>query len=97
MIRRFLVYATTAVLISALPASAACYAEYRAQQSNPVRFHVGVAQVSDGACGNIAAAANELSARLRQNGWTLVNVLSTFGPEGLGSRQGNAGQYYLRY
>jgi hypothetical protein len=27
----------------------------------------------------------------------LVNVLSTFGPDGLASRQGNAGSYFLRF
>ena len=86
-----------AVLAMALPASAACYADYRAQQNNPVRFHYGVAQIPDSACGNVNAAASALQARLAQNGWTLVNVLSTFGDEGLASRQGNAGNYFLRY
>ncbi|GAB4276138.1 MAG: hypothetical protein Kow0013_29950 [Pararhodobacter sp.] len=86
-----------ATLAMALPASAACYADYRAQQQNPVRFHYGVAQVSDSACGNTGAAARELGARLSRNGWTLVDVLSTFRDDGLTSRRGNAGQYYLRY
>jgi len=90
-------YAFGASLALALPASAQCYAEYRAQQSNPVRFHVGVAAVSDNACSNSSLAAGELSDRLQQNGWTLVNVRSTFGPEGLEQRRYNAGQYYLRY
>lgn len=85
-------------LASALPASAACYADYRAQQASPVRFHYGVARISDGDdCGNAAAVASVLRARLAQNGWTLVDVLSTFNDSGLASRQGNAGQYFLRY
>ncbi len=88
-----------ASLFLALPAtaSAQCYADYRAQQSNPTRFHYGVAAISDSACGNTAAARAELSSRLSRNGWTLVNVLSTFGPDGLASRQGNAGSYFLRF
>lgn len=92
-----LLFALGASLLMALPASAQCYADYRAQQSNPVRFQYGVAQIPDSACGNAGAAARHLDNRLAQNGWTLVNVLSTFGPEGLESRRGNAGQYYLRY
>ena len=92
-----LILAVAALMAMALPASAACYADYRAQQNNPVRFHYGVAQIPDSACGNVNAAAAALSARLAQNGWTLVNVLSTFGQDGLSSRQGNAGSYFLRY
>ncbi|MCL4674910.1 MAG: hypothetical protein KJZ59_02505 [Pararhodobacter sp.] len=97
MIRRFLSYTLFAMLVMALPASAECYADFRAQKSNPVQFQYGVAQIPDSACGNAGAAANYLSGRLSQNGWTLVDVLSTFGPEGLGSRRNRAGQYYLRY
>ncbi|HPD91299.1 MAG TPA: hypothetical protein PLG62_02470 [Pararhodobacter sp.] len=86
-----------ALMAMALPAQAACYADYRAQQQSPVRFHYGIAQISDGACGSTGAAANELRARLARNGWTLVDVLSTFRDDGLASRRGNAGQYFLRY
>ncbi|MCB1395824.1 MAG: hypothetical protein H6898_16230 [Rhodobacter sp.] len=85
-------------LATALPATAACYADYRAQQSSPVRFHYGVARISDSESNcTAAAAASALRGRLAQNGWTLVDVLSTFNDSGLASRQGNAGQYYLRY
>jgi len=91
------ILALGAVLVMAFPASAACYADYRAQQNNPVRFHYGVAQIPDSACGNVNAAASALQGRLAQNGWTLVNVLSTFGEDGLASRRGNAGNYFLRY
>lgn len=91
------ILALGATLAMALPASAACYADYRAQQNNPVRFHYGVAQIPDSACGNVNAAAQALSGRLASNGWTLVNVLSTFGQDGLASRQGNAGSFFLRF
>ena len=77
-------------------ASAECYADYKAKQDNPLRLHYGVAQVSDGNC-SPGAAQGELSPRLASAGWTLLNVLSTFGPEGLGERQASAGDFFLRY
>ena len=86
-----------ATLLLALPASAQCYADYRAQQGSPVRFHYGVAELPASACGNIEAAAAAIGPRLQQDGWSLVDVLSTFGPEGLASRRERAGQFHLRF
>lgn len=97
MTLRPLALTMAALLATTLPASAACYADYRAQQDSPVRFHYGVAQIPDAACGNTAAAASYLRPRLAQNGWTLVDVLSTFDDSGLASRRGNAGQFFLRF
>ena len=77
-------------------AQAACYADYKAKRGDPLQLQYGVAQVSDGAC-NKQAAARELAPRLNAAGWTLLTVLSTFGPEGLAQRKASAGQYYLRY
>lgn len=77
-------------------ASAECYADYKAKQDDPLRLHYGVAQVSDGNC-SPGAAQGELAPRLASAGWTLLNVLSTFGPEGLGERQASAGEFFLRY
>ncbi|MFV0514429.1 MAG: hypothetical protein ACK5MY_12500 [Jhaorihella sp.] len=86
----------TAFLATALPAGAAsCYADYKAKQDDPLRLHYGVAQVQ-GECTATAARA-EIAARLAAAGWTLLNVLSVFGPEGLEERKTNAGPYYLRY
>ena len=81
----------------ALPANAACYADYKAKQDAPLRLHYGVAQVSDAACGSNDAAKGELAPRLAADGWTVLNVVSTFGPEGLDERKESAGQYFLRY
>lgn len=78
------------------PASAECYADYKAKQDDPLRLHYGVAQVSDSNCSSGAAAA-ELKPRLASAGWTLLNILSTFGPEGLAERQASAGEYFLRF
>jgi len=76
------------------PAAARCYADYKAKQDNPLRLHYGVAQIS--AC-NRGTAQNELTSKLRSAGWTLLQVVSVFGPEGLDQRKESAGQYYLRY
>lgn len=84
--------AAAILTLAAVPAQAQCYADYRAQRTGPVQLHYGVAEVP---CGGNAAA--QLAARLQSQGWTLVDILSTFGPEGLGSRQGRAGQFFLRY
>mgnify|MGYP003605472931 CR=1 FL=1 len=80
----------------ALPANADCYADYKAKQDAPLRLHYGVAQVSDAGC-SPKAAKGELAPRLAAGGWTLLNVLSTFGPEGLSERKASAGEYFLRY
>lgn len=85
-----------ACLATALPVAAAdCFADYKAKQDDPLRLHYGVAQVR-GECTATAARA-ELAARLAAAGWTLLNVLSVFGPEGLEERKVDAGPYYLRY
>lgn len=80
----------------ALPAQAAdCFADYKAKQDDPLRLHYGVAQIN-GAC-SPASAATELAPRLARDGWTLLNVVSTFGEDGLASRKSSAGPYYLRF
>jgi hypothetical protein len=83
-------------LAVASPAAAECYADYKAKQDDPLRLHYGVAQVSDGNC-SPGGAEGELAPRLAGDGWTLLNVLSTFGPEGLDERKASAGAYFLRY
>ncbi|MFZ1480814.1 MAG: hypothetical protein WAT25_08605 [Paracoccaceae bacterium] len=77
-------------------AQAECYADYKAKKDQPLQLHYGVAQVSDANC-NKAAAEGELAPRLASDGWTLLNVMSTFGPEGLAERKASAGDYFLRY
>ena len=77
------------------PAQAACYADYKAKQDNPLRLHYGVAQVGD-ACSK-RDAAEALRPRLAAGGWTLLNIVSVFGEDGLKERKDSAGQFYLRY
>ncbi|WP_411741974.1 hypothetical protein [Rhodobacter sp. TJ_12] len=83
-------------LLAAAPAQAQCYADYKAKQDDPLRLHYGVAQVPDSACSKAAATA-VLSPRLAAGGWTLLNVVSVFGPETLNSKKASAGAYFLRY
>jgi hypothetical protein len=89
----------TLIAALALPVSAwaasDCYADYKAKQDNPLRLHYGVIQLQ-GACKRKPAKA-EVSARLAQNGWTLLNVMSVFGAEGLNERKANAGSFFLRF
>ena len=87
---------TALALALAAPASAECYADYKAKRDEPLKLHYGVAQVSDANC-SPGAAEGELAPRLSSDGWTLLNVLSTFGPEGLEERKASAGAYFLRY
>ena len=82
------------ISVAATASAADCYADYKAKQDNPLRLHYGVMQVS--ACDK-GKAKKEVSNRLRGSGWTLLNVMSVFGPEGLDKRKANAGQFYLRY
>ncbi|MGQ0565394.1 MAG: hypothetical protein ACT4OK_10020 [Gemmobacter sp.] len=88
--------ALVAAMAFALPASAACYADYKASRDDPLRLHYGVMEVPDSACDRGTAEA-EMRGRLRADGWKLLNVMSVFGPEGLDERKASAGEYFLRY
>ncbi|MCX7565690.1 hypothetical protein OS189_04980 [Sulfitobacter sp. F26169L] len=84
------------LLASATPAFAAdCYADYKAKQDNPLRLHYGVAEVS-GDCTK-DAARSQLEQRLGAQGWTLLNIVSVFGPDGLAQRKNSAGSNFLRF
>lgn len=87
--------AAGALSLTAPAQAATCYADYKAKQDNPLRLHYGVAQIN-GACDRGAARA-ELQGRLAAQGWTLLNVISVFGPEGLAQRKSSAGSNYLRF
>ncbi|EEW26805.1 hypothetical protein [Rhodobacter ferrooxidans] len=91
-----LIAALVFALGMASAANAACYADYKAKQDNPLRLHYGVAELPDSACDRGSAQA-VLAGRLANAGWTLLNVVSVFGPEGLDERKASAGDYFLRY
>ena len=87
----------TALALAAGAAQAECYADYKAKQESPLRLHYGVAALPDAACASRAAAVGALAPRLAGGGWTLLNILSIFGPEGLDQRKASAGSFFLRY
>ena len=80
----------------ALPAQAAdCYADYKAKRDTPLRLHYGIAELH-GTC-DATSVVQELSPRLARGGWTLLTVISVFGPDELNERKDNAGRNFLRY
>lgn len=83
------------LLLTATAANAACYADYKAKQDNPLRLHYGVIEVR-GDC-SVRAAQAELPDRLARDGWQLLNVLGVFEDAGLEERKDSAGEYFLRY
>jgi hypothetical protein len=82
--------------ILAGPAAAACYADYRAQKTNPLDLHYGVIQLPDDAC-SVGAAAPVIAGRIASDGWQLLQVISVFDDSGLDARRSDAGAYFLRY
>lgn len=88
-------FVVLAALLAPAAAQAACYADYKAKQDNPLRLHYGVAEIS-GPC-SATAARRQLETRLAQAGWTLLNVVSVFDEDGLAERKESAGSNFLRY
>lgn len=84
-----------ALTFAAASSQAACYADYKAKQDDPLRLHYGVAEIQ----GDCTAANAEalLTERLAVDGWLLLNVLGTFDDAGLEERKDSAGEYFLRY
>lgn len=76
-------------------AHAACYADYKAKQDNPLRLHYGVAEVR-GDC-SVSNAQSQLIDRLATSGWELLNVLSVFDDAQLDEKKDSAGEYFLRF
>lgn len=85
-----------ALAASAAPASAACFADYKAKRDAPFQLHYGVIEISAGAC-NPQAAAAEIAPRIGRDGWQLLAVVSVFDASGLDARRDAAGAFFLRY
>ena len=94
---KHLLFGLALAALFALPAEAACYADYKAKRDGPLRLHYGVVAVSDGACADAGKARKEVQSKLKRDGWKLLTVLSTFDDSGLDARRSDAGQYFLRY
>lgn len=96
-LRRLFAVTTVALLANAAPGFAACYADYKAKQDNPLTLHYGVIELDDALCVDKGSARDVIARRIAVDGWTLLNVVSTFGAEDLEEKQESAGAYYLRY
>jgi hypothetical protein len=82
---------------AALPAQAACYADYKAKRDNPLRLHYGIIELPESACSSRAAAEQAARERLSRADWQLLNVVGLFGAEGLEERRESAGDFFLRF
>lgn len=81
----------------ALPASAACYADYKAKRDKPLRLHYGVMRIDAAPCTMSESVRSSIRDRLAAEGWQLLQVQSVFDDAGLDERKSDAGQYFLRY
>jgi hypothetical protein len=91
-----LITACVLILVAA-SAEAACYADYKAKQDNPLKLHYGVVELPDGACDNRQRAAETIARRIARDGWQLLTVMQIFDRSGLEQRKASAGPYFLRY
>lgn len=82
--------------LSTTPGWAACYADYKAKQDNPLRLHYGVSELPSGKCAK-QDAAEIIRKRIAKDGWTLLNVVSVFDDSKLDQKKGDAGDFFLRY
>ena len=96
-VRSLLLFAATIIALAVPdPASAAeCFADYKAKKDNPLRLHYGVVELRNG-CSKQSAQA-EVATRIRDEGWTLLNIVSIFDSSQLSEKKSSAGQFYLRY
>ena len=92
---KIFLYSIMAMILLTGAAQAACYADYKAKQDNPLRLHYGVAEVR-GDC-SVRNAQSQLSGRLASRGWELLNVLSVFDDAKLDDKKDSAGDYFLRF
>ena len=100
MTRMLATFGLTALLaFAALPAAAACYADYKAKRDNPLKLHYGVIELPDKVCSSEEKIAEAIAARIGVDGWTLLSVVSVFDAAGLEDkkRRESAGDFFLRY
>ncbi|MCB2128363.1 MAG: hypothetical protein KDE03_04630 [Rhodobacteraceae bacterium] len=76
MTRPLIISAAIAALALASPATAGCVVEYKAKRDNPLRLDFGKASLPDSACASKKEAAAQLVPLLKQDGWTLLSIVS---------------------
>ena len=98
MKKRHTLFATVALIMVGLqPASASCFADYKAKQDTPLRLHYGVVELPSSACKSKSAAKSTIAKKIGKDDWTLLSVIGLFDEDGLKERKKNAGAYYLKY
>lgn len=95
--RSFLTACLLSLAVTTAPASAACYADYKAKRENPLRLHYGVIQIDTTPCTMSDRVKQSVAARLDRAGWQLLQVQSVFDDGGLGKRKNDAGEFFLRF
>ena len=96
--KRILTLSLVLLLAALQPATAACYADYKAKKDGgALKLHYGVVQVSNGACKNREKAEKEVRNKVSRGGWTVLNVLSVFDESGLDKRRQSAAEFFLRF
>lgn len=86
-----------ALTVAGAPAGARCFADYKAKQDEPLRLHYGVVELQIEPCEMSADIEADVARRIGVDGWTLLQITSVFGEDELGAKQGDAGDYFLRY
>jgi len=94
---RAFLFAAAAAFALALPAQAACFADYKAKQEKPLRLHYGVMQIDISPCTMSEKVTSIVESRLASAGWKLLQVQSVFDDSGLEGRKQDAGQFFLRF
>ena len=73
------------------PVHAACFADYKAKQDNPLRLHYGVMQIDTNPCNMSDSVKRTVARRLSSAGWQLLQIQSVFDDSGLVKRKSEAG------
>jgi len=95
--RMFKIAVTLAVFLAAGPASAACFADYKAKKENPLKLHYGVMRLDAAPCQMSKAISKTVKNRLAKGGWTLLQVRSVFDERSLEAKKKDAGAYFLLF
>ena len=92
-------YLVAAVVLFAAvqSAQAACYADYKAKQENPLRLHYGVVEVDADPCRMSGKIRRDVEKRVADGGWKVLQVQSVFGDAELEATKRDAGKFFLRY
>lgn len=97
MKKQTLLLATVAFAWLALPAHAACFADYKAKRDDPLQLHYGVIKIDSSPCAMSNKVKSTIESRLNAAGWQLLQVQSVFEDDGLEKRKSDAGKYFLRF